>query len=57
MLREDLIKPYVLKAVPCILVWCKVIYDMLVLRADPLFERVASKGARVEVLGTGPGSV
>jgi hypothetical protein len=28
-LREALVKPYMLKAFPCILIWCKVIYDMI----------------------------
>lgn len=27
--REEWIKPYTLKAVPCILIWMKIIYDML----------------------------
>ena len=30
-LREEFVKPYVLKAFPCILIWFKIIYDMIVL--------------------------
>lgn len=32
-IREEWVKPYVLKAVPCILVWVKVLYDMATWRA------------------------
>ena len=32
-IREEWIKPYVLKAVPCILIWAKVLYDMATWRA------------------------
>ena len=28
MIRDDIIRPYVVKAVPCILIWCKLLYDM-----------------------------
>jgi len=31
-LREEFVKPYVLKAFPCFLIWIKIIYDMIVLR-------------------------
>jgi hypothetical protein len=31
-LREEFVKPYVLKAFPCILIWIKTIYDLIVLR-------------------------
>lgn len=31
-LREEFVKPYVLKAFPCILIWIKIIYNMIVLR-------------------------
>jgi len=33
-LREEFVKPYVLKAVPCILIWVKIIYDMITLRKE-----------------------
>ena len=33
-LREEYVRPYTLKAVPCILVWIKIIYDMLVLKPE-----------------------
>ncbi len=32
--RDDFINPYVLKAVPCILVWMKIIYDMMVIKPE-----------------------
>lgn len=35
-IREDFVKPYVLKAVPCILIWFKLIYDMIVLKKEEL---------------------
>jgi len=28
-LREEFVKPYSLKALPCILIWIKIIYDMI----------------------------
>jgi hypothetical protein len=31
-LREEFVKPYTLKAFPCILIWIKIIYEMLTLR-------------------------
>ncbi len=34
-LREEFVNPYVLKAFPCILIWFKIIYDMLVLQPQP----------------------
>ncbi|MFD1551833.1 DUF2029 domain-containing protein [Putridiphycobacter roseus] len=36
--RNDFINPYVLKAVPCILVWVKIIYDMMVLKPSATIE-------------------
>jgi hypothetical protein len=33
-LREELIVPYVLKAVPCMLIWCKLTYELCTLRVD-----------------------
>lgn len=33
-MREEFVKPYVLKAVPCILIWMKIIYDMIVWRKE-----------------------
>ncbi|WP_207504167.1 glycosyltransferase family 87 protein [Telluribacter humicola] len=38
-LREEFVVPYTLKAFPCILVWVKVVYDMIVLKKDCLTER------------------
>ncbi len=32
--REKFVVPYTLKAVPCILIWLKIIYDMMVLKED-----------------------
>ena len=31
-LREEFVKPYTLKAFPCILIWLKIIYDMIMFR-------------------------
>ncbi|MEO1262762.1 MAG: glycosyltransferase family 87 protein [Bacteroidota bacterium] len=31
-IRDELVKPYTLKAVPCILIWIKIIYDMFLLK-------------------------
>ena len=33
-LRKGFIKPYALKAFPCILIWIKIIYDMILLKTD-----------------------
>lgn len=33
-LREEYVRPYTLKAVPCILIWAKIIYDMLVFKSE-----------------------
>ena len=33
-LREEFLKPYVLKALPCILIWVKIIYDMSKLKRE-----------------------
>lgn len=33
-IRQEIIKPYMLKVFPCILIWIKVIYDMIVLKDD-----------------------
>lgn len=33
-LREEYVRPYTLKAVPCILIWFKIIYDMLVYKPE-----------------------
>jgi len=32
--REEFVKPYNLKAFPCILIWLKIIYDLLVLKKE-----------------------
>lgn len=36
--RKEFVDPYVLKALPCILIWGKVVYDMLVLKEDHITE-------------------
>ena len=33
-IRKDFIQPYAMKALPCILIWIKIIYDMLLLKTD-----------------------
>lgn len=30
VVRNSFIRPYVIKAVPCILIWCKIIYDLVI---------------------------
>lgn len=35
-IREEYVKPLALKALPCILVWLKIIYDLIVLKDDKL---------------------
>jgi hypothetical protein len=45
-LRNDWVHPYALKAVPCILIWMKIIYDMLRYRPEINSE---SKGIDVKV--------
>lgn len=35
-IREEFIKPYMLKAFPCILIWLKITYDMIILKADSI---------------------
>lgn len=34
-LKDEFVVPYVLKVVPCILIWCKAIYDLLFLSYSP----------------------
>jgi hypothetical protein len=33
-LKEEFVKPYMLKVFPCILIWIKIVYDMLVLKKE-----------------------
>ncbi|MBK6363399.1 MAG: hypothetical protein IPF52_07805 [Saprospiraceae bacterium] len=33
-LRDEFVHPYSLKAFPCILIWCKIIYDMMALKSE-----------------------
>ena len=33
-LREDYIRPYALKALPCILIWFKIVYEMITLKPE-----------------------
>jgi membrane-associated HD superfamily phosphohydrolase len=34
--RENFIKPYALKALPCVLIWFKIIYEILAIKKEPL---------------------
>jgi len=34
-IRENVVRPYVLKAFPCILLWLRIIVDMMILRKSP----------------------
>ena len=38
-LREEYVKPFTLKAFPCIIIWTKIIYDMIVLKKDKITEK------------------
>ena len=38
-LRDEFVDPYVLKVVPCILIWCRAIYDLLFLSYSPRPDR------------------
>ncbi|MBK9042757.1 MAG: DUF2029 domain-containing protein [Saprospiraceae bacterium] len=33
-LRDEFVHPYSLKAFPCVLIWCKIIYDMMALKSE-----------------------
>lgn len=33
-IRDDYVKPYALKALPCILIWIKIIYDMITMKKE-----------------------
>ena len=35
-LRDHFVRPYSLKAFPCIVIWVKIIYDMIVVKEDTL---------------------
>ncbi|MEP6804623.1 MAG: hypothetical protein ABI892_08875, partial [Flavobacterium sp.] len=34
-IRNEWMKPYVIKAVPCILIWAKITYDLLAVKLRP----------------------
>jgi hypothetical protein len=38
-IRNEWMKPYVVKAVPCILIWAKITYDLLLVKLTPRLER------------------
>ncbi|MCE7066374.1 glycosyltransferase family 87 protein [Dyadobacter sp. CY326] len=38
-IRNEWMKPYVVKAVPCILIWAKITYDLLFVKLSPRIER------------------
>lgn len=42
-IREGFVKPYTLKALPCILIWGKIIYDMIALKNDKITENYNSR--------------
>jgi len=37
-IRNDFIKPYAIKALPCILIWIKIIYDMIIFKSSEKVE-------------------
>jgi hypothetical protein len=48
-LKDEFVVPYVLKAVPCILIWCRAIYDLLFLSNSPRPARTLVHLTREEV--------
>ncbi len=42
-LRDGFVKPYALKAFPCILIWFKIIYDMILIKKDNTSKVLLSK--------------
>jgi hypothetical protein len=42
-LREEYVIPFTLKAFPCIIVWTKIIYDMIVLKKDKITEKYGTQ--------------
>jgi hypothetical protein len=42
-LREEYVKPFTLKAFPCIIIWTKIIYDMIVLKKDKITEKYGTQ--------------
>jgi hypothetical protein len=38
-LREEYVIPYTLKVLPCIIIWLKIIYDMIILKKDKITEK------------------
>ncbi len=48
-IREEFVKPYALKALPCILIWIKIIYDMIVLNEKPKEENEVSENSEKQL--------
>ncbi|MCX6310249.1 MAG: glycosyltransferase family 87 protein [Bacteroidetes bacterium] len=47
-LRDNYVTPYVLKAVPCIIIWCKIIFDLLFYKSESnLSENVSQESVAV----------
>jgi hypothetical protein len=38
IIREEFLKPYSIKAFPCIIIWLKIVYDMIVLKKEKVLE-------------------
>jgi len=51
-LREEFVNPYTLKAFPCILIWLKIIYDMIVLKESETKIRHTTKNIVQLAYGT-----
>ncbi len=45
-LREEFVKPYTLKGFPCILIWSKIIFDMIILKNDKITEKYSTPLAK-----------
>ena len=42
-IRNDYIVPYAIKAVPCIAIWCKIVWDMMSVKSAPIGSKYAEK--------------
>ncbi len=50
-LRNEWVKPYTLKALPCILIWFKIVFDMIKLREDKITNDYVSKQNVIDLAG------
>ena len=50
-IRNEWVKPYTLKAVPCILIWFKIVFDMLKLHEDKISNDYVSEQNEIDLAG------